>query len=103
MKWTLPWSGQASSVVLDDKKAKCTAARVALAAVAPTPLLVADAGAALVDGTLDDALIDKAASLAQAAAKPISDMRGTPEYRTHLVGVLVKRALHVAIQRARGS
>lgn len=94
--------GAGVSVVLDAKKAKCIAARVALAAVAPTPLLVADAGVALVDGTLDDALIDKAASLSREAAKPISDMRGTAEYRKHLVAVLVKRALQTAIERARG-
>ncbi len=93
--------GAGVAVVLDDKKATCTAARVALAAVAPTPLLATDAGAALVDGTLNDALIDKAASLAQAAAKPISDMRGTAEYRKHLVGVLVKRALGIALERAK--
>ena len=81
---------------------RCTAARVALGAVAPTPLLVADAGAALVDGTLNDGLIEKAAAAARAAAKPISDMRGDAEYRKHLAGVLVKRALTIAIQRARG-
>lgn len=93
--------GASVSVVLDSAKAKCTAARVALAAVAPTPLLAPAAGAALVDGTLGDALIDKAAAAAQAAAKPISDMRGDADYRRHLVGVLVKRALKIAIERAR--
>jgi len=69
--------------------------------VAPTPLLVPDAGAALVGTTLDEASIAKAASLAQAAAKPISDMRGDADYRRHLVGVLVKRALAIAIDRAK--
>lgn len=93
--------GAGVSVTLDEKKEKCVAARVALAAVAPTPLLVPEAGAALLGAKLDAALIDKAASLAQAAAKPISDMRGTAEYRKHLVGVLVKRALRVALERAR--
>src|SRR5262249_34814559 len=68
-------AGAAASVTLDDKKSRCLAARIALAAVAPTPLPVPDAGAALVDGALNDTLIDKAASLAQAVAKPISDMR----------------------------
>jgi carbon-monoxide dehydrogenase medium subunit len=38
--------------------------------------------------------------LAKAAAKPISDMRGDADYRRHLVGILVKRALHTAIERA---
>jgi len=94
-------AGAGVSVVLDATKTKCTAARIALAAVAPTPLLVAEAGAALVDGTLNDGLIAKAASAAQAAAKPITDMRGEADYRRHLVGILVKRALHIAIDRAK--
>jgi len=93
--------GAAAAVTLDDKKTRCTAARIALAAVAPTPLLVPEAGAALVDGELNDTLISKAASLAQAASRPISDMRGDADYRRHLVGVLVKRALKGAVQRAR--
>jgi carbon-monoxide dehydrogenase medium subunit len=95
-------AGAGVAVTLDGAKARCTAARVALAAVAPTPLLVPEAGAALVDGALSDSLIEKAAGLARAAARPISDMRGDADYRRHLVGVLVKRALHAAVERARG-
>ena len=94
--------GAGVAVTLDAAKERCTEARVALGAVAPTPLYVADAGAALVDGTLNDGLIEKAVAAARAAAKPISDMRGDAEYRKHLAGVLVKRALTIAIQRARG-
>lgn len=93
--------GSGVAVTLDDSKTKCTAARIALAAVAPTPLYVADAGAALVDGVLNDALIDKAATAAQAAAKPISDMRGDADYRKHLSAVLTRRALKIAIERAK--
>jgi carbon-monoxide dehydrogenase medium subunit len=96
-------AGAGVAVTLDAGKARCTAARVALAAVAPTPLLVSEAGAALVDGALSDSLIDEAARRARAAARPISDMRGDTDYRKHLVGVLVKRALQTAIERARGS
>jgi carbon-monoxide dehydrogenase medium subunit len=93
--------GAGVAVTLDGKKTKCTGARIALAAVAPTPLLVAEAGAALLGTDLGETDIAKAASLAKAAAKPISDMRGEADYRRHLVGILVKRALHTAIERAR--
>jgi xanthine dehydrogenase FAD-binding subunit len=93
--------GVGVSVTLDESRSRCIAARVALGAVAPTPLLVTEAGAALVDGALTDDQINKAAKLAQAAAKPISDMRGDADYRQHLVGVLTKRALSDAIARAK--
>jgi carbon-monoxide dehydrogenase medium subunit len=93
--------GVGVSVTLDDSRSRCVAARIALGAVAPTPLLVSEAGAALVDGSLTDDQINKAAKIAQAAAKPISDMRGDADYRRHLVGVLTKRALREAIARAK--
>jgi carbon-monoxide dehydrogenase medium subunit len=95
--------GVGASLILDEAKQRCSRARIALAAVAPTPLLAAEAGAALVDGPLNDARIDKAVALAQQAARPISDMRGDAAYRKHLVGVLVKRAVRAAWDRAKGS
>jgi CO/xanthine dehydrogenase FAD-binding subunit len=95
--------GVGAAVVLDEKRSHCIAARIALAAVAPTPLLAVDAGKVLVDGALSDDLLDRAAALAQAAARPISDMRGSADYRKHLVGVLTKRTLQGAIERARGN
>lgn len=91
--------GVGSYVVLDGDT--CSAARIGLGAVAARPLLAKEAGAALVGKPLDDAAIDAAAKLAQAAASPISDMRGTAEFRTHLVGVLTRRTLEEAAARAR--
>lgn len=94
--------GVGVTVTLDDA-GTCRAARVALGAVAPTPLLVPEAGATLVGTSLSDAAIDQAAALAQAAARPISDMRGDAAFRRHLVGVLVRRATRIAAARARES
>ena len=48
-------------------------------------------------------MIQEAAKIAQAAARPISDLRGTAEHRTQLCAVLVRRALEKAIERARHS
>ena len=80
-----------------------TAGRVCLASVAPTPILVEAAGEALVGQPVGDAAIQIAAEAAREAAKPISDMRGTAEYRKHLCEVLTRRALNTAVERAQGS
>ncbi len=76
-------------------------ARIAIGAVAPTPLLVTAAGSALSDKTISEEVIEAAAAASRAAAKPISDMRGTIEQRIHLAGVLTKRAINGAILRAK--
>ncbi|MDA0709267.1 MAG: xanthine dehydrogenase family protein subunit M [bacterium] len=80
-----------------------TSARVAIGAVAPTPLLVAAAGAALAGQKISDEVIEKACAASRAAAKPITDMRGTIEQRVHLAGILTKRAILGAIERAKES
>ena len=79
-----------------------TQAHVALGAVAPTALLVPEAGAALVGGKLDEASLARLDAAARAACKPISDKRGTAEYRTKIAGVLARRAALIAYQRAGG-
>ncbi len=84
-------AGAGVSLTLD-ASGKCTAARVAIGAVAPTALLVPEAANALLGSTLDDTALTRAAAAASAAANPISDKRGTAEYRKQVVGVLVKRA-----------
>jgi carbon-monoxide dehydrogenase medium subunit len=80
-----------------------TAARVALGAVAPTARLVADAAAALIGSTLDEAALDALGKAAEAACKPITDKRGTIKFRTHVAGVLAKRAAKIAYDRAGGA
>lgn len=79
----------------------CTAARVALGAVAPTVLLVEEAATALVGSKLDDKAIEAAAAACRAACRPIDDKRGTVAYRTKIAGVLLKRATAIAAERAR--
>jgi carbon-monoxide dehydrogenase medium subunit len=84
------------ATIADD--GRISAARLALAAVAPTPLFVREVSGALVGQAPSADLIAKAASIAREAAQPISDMRAPAEYRRHLCGVLSKRALTAVLQ-----
>jgi carbon-monoxide dehydrogenase medium subunit len=84
-----------------DSKGKCTAARVALGAVAERPLLVAPAAQALVGTSVDEPALQKLAAAASAACRPIDDKRGTKEYRIKVAGVLARRAAVIALERAR--
>ncbi len=77
-------------------------ARVTLGAVAPTVIVVEEAAAAIVGTKLDDAALEKLASAASAAANPISDKRGTREFRIEVAGVLARRAAKIAYARAKG-
>jgi len=94
--------GAGASVLLDDDGKRFAAVRIALGAVAPTPLLASSAGDFLSGKDLTRANVKEAARMAQAIAKPITDLRGTAEHRKHLVAVLVERALDKAIERAGG-
>lgn len=91
--------GVGASVTLNGDR--CTAARIGLGAVAPRPLFAKEASESLVGKPLHDATIATAAELAQKIANPITDMRGTAEYRVHLVGVLTRRVLQAAAERAK--
>ena len=84
-----------------DAKGICSAARVALGAVAERPLLVGAASAALIGSTVDDAALHKLDAAARAACRPIDDKRGTKEYRIKVAGVLARRAAQIALERAR--
>ena len=90
----------AAAVVLTLADGKCRSASIALTNVADTPLLAEEAGAALVGTSLDDEAAAEAARRARAIAKPSSDGRGPADFRVHLAGVMVKRAVVRASARA---
>jgi carbon-monoxide dehydrogenase medium subunit len=96
------WVALGGNQGLRDDRSTIADARIALGAVAPTPLLVEEAGAALIGRSPDEGVFAEAARLAQEAVRPIDDVRGTRAQRHHLVGVLVQRALRGAVCRARG-
>jgi xanthine dehydrogenase FAD-binding subunit len=75
---------------------------VALGAVSPTVILVQAAADTLIGHTLNADTLAKLDAAAQAAAKPISDKRGTIEYRTKIAGVLARRVAAIAFDRAQG-
>jgi carbon-monoxide dehydrogenase medium subunit len=83
-----------------DASGVITDARVVLGAVAPTAVIVADAAAALTGRKLDDAALAALDKAARGACKPISDKRGTIEYRIKVAGVMTRRAATIAYERA---
>ncbi len=92
-------AGAGVSVVLDNGDIQ--SARVTLASVAPTPLFVAEAADAIAGKPATEETVRIASGIARDAARPITDMRGTIEYRKHLCEVLTRRALMTAIDRAK--
>ena len=93
--------GAGAALTLREDGCTVKTARIALGAVAPTPLLVAEAGEVLAGRMASAVAFEQATLLAQKAAQPISDLRGTSSFRRHLCGVLVRRALERALVRAR--
>jgi len=98
-------TGAAAALRLDPPTAsgppRIAWAHAALSAVAPTPLDVPEVGEYLAGKPATNEHLAEAARIAQAAVRPIADMRGSLEQRRHLAGVLVRRAFEKALQRAR--
>ncbi len=90
--------GVASQVTLTD--GVCRKARIALASVAPTPVRATAAEQALEGQPITPERIEHASTLAVEAARPISDQRGSADFRRHLVRVLTRRTLTTALARA---
>jgi len=91
--------GVAVEICLDAEKVQCEEIRIALGAVAPTPLRAKKAETLLRGKKVDDTLIEQVAQEAASESHPISDLRGSAEYRKEMVRVFTKRALREAIQR----
>ena len=94
--------GVGVNLTLDDS-GTCTAARVSLGAVAPTPLLVSEAADALIGTKVDDAALEALGKAASAACNPISDKRGTKEYRIKTAAVIARRVAEKALERAKAN
>ena len=90
--------GVASQITLSN--GVCGKARISLASVAPTPVRATAAERMLEGQPLTKERIEEAAKLAVEAARPISDQRGSAEFRKHLVRVLTRRTLTTALARA---
>jgi len=95
-------AGAGSWVKLSADGTTIEQARIGLAAVAPTPLFAAEASQWLAGKSATEKTFERAGEFARKAASPISDMRGTAEFRRHLAGVLTRRTLAKAVERARG-
>lgn len=85
-----------------DGKNTCKEIRIVLGCVGLTPLRAMQAEALLRSKTLDEKSIQASANAARETAQPHSDMRGSAEYKRTLIGALVKRAIRIAVRRARG-
>ena len=94
--------GAGVNLTLDDD-GTCIAARISIGAVAPTPLLVEDAANALIGTKVNDAALDAMVEAVRAACNPISDKRGTREYRIKTAGVIARRAALKALERAQAN
>lgn len=89
------------AVTLGVAQGRCTAARIVLAAVAPTPLRAWRAEALLLGSALDDSTLRACAQAAAADCHPISDVRASADYRREMVSVLTRRAIEQASRNLR--
>lgn len=90
----------AAAVVLEMSGGKCVSASIGLTNVADTPLWAKEASAILVGSSLDDATVKQAVQAAKAITDPAADGRGPKEFRTHIAGIMVQRAVAAAQSRA---
>ncbi len=90
----------AAAVILTMDGGQCRSASVALTNVGDTPLFAEAAGQALVGTALDKAAVDAAVRAAEAITRPAADGRGPADFRTKIAGVMLRRAIAAAADRA---
>jgi aerobic carbon-monoxide dehydrogenase medium subunit len=90
----------AAAVVLTMSGGKVVSCAIGLTNLHETPLLAIDAAQAVIGTSLDPATLKKAAAAAVAIMSPATDARGPAEYRRHVGGIMVTRALQRAAARA---
>ena len=78
----------------------CNNARISLGAVSPTVINIQKAGEILIGSKLEDTILNRMSKECSSSCNPIDDKRGTIEFRTHVAGVLAKRAALIAYKRA---
>jgi carbon-monoxide dehydrogenase medium subunit len=83
------------------RDSKCKDIRIVLGAVSDKVLRVKKAEEILKGEKVTDALIEEAGKRASQEAQPITDVRSTAGYRKQMIEVLVKRLIHLAIERAK--
>jgi len=87
-------------VSLESEGERIDSARIVLGAVAPTPLRAVKAETLLVGEKPDEALFFRAGEAAAGESKPITDLRGSADYRRAMVAVLTERTLRIAFEKA---
>ncbi|MBI3201904.1 MAG: xanthine dehydrogenase family protein subunit M [Myxococcales bacterium] len=88
------------AVLLETDGQRCTRARVAAGSLGPCPMRLTETEAILTSGTLDDATLARARAAAESEVRPISDVRAGADYRRHLAGALLERAVRSLLNGA---
>lgn len=90
----------AAAVTIEKAGGRCTAASIAMTNLSDTPVFCEEAAAALVGTALDQAAIGKAVEAMLGAINPTEDNRGPVEFKRHVAGVILRRAIERAAARA---
>jgi carbon-monoxide dehydrogenase medium subunit/6-hydroxypseudooxynicotine dehydrogenase subunit alpha len=95
--------GGAGALIAVDEQGVCQRAALGLLAAAPTPVRASEAESMLVGERIDEALAAKAGERAAAGVQPTGDIHGSAGYRKRLIGVMARRAILAAAERAAGA